>query len=179
MGSCCSKKATILSAFPQELGTPLLKELAPKLNRHARVVTIQLMSLHNIVTVPGSFVTATNAFVEFRLRPEDEMTGEQRQTSSIRPATVRPEWTPPESFQFVVLDMKKSRVLLSVYHHNPDLPMAPLPIGDCVLHTDGLKLSSTGRCRVELHKRRLCICLFICLFIPPWYQIWVFSPSIR
>jgi hypothetical protein len=27
---------------------------------------------------------------------------------------------------------------------------------------------------VELHKRPF-ICLFICLFIPPWYQVWSFN----
>jgi hypothetical protein len=93
------------------------------------------ISIYLYIYIAHVAFTQPNPYVELRLRPEHETTGEQKQTSSIRPSTREPQWVPPELFQFVVCDMKKSRILISVYHHHPDLLLPPLPMGDCVIHT--------------------------------------------
>eukprot|EP01032_Pedospumella_encystans_P012715 gene12715-14688_t len=141
MGNCCSKKhLTKKKAFHQELGVPLLESLAPELGKHAKVIVVRLVGLDHISST-SNYTRGANAFVRFRLLPDDEVGGEQEQSSTIVPGTSTPLWEPPERFQFIVSDMAKTKLIISVYHYDETRPKENFPIGDAAVKLEPLGLT--------------------------------------
>lgn len=70
---------------------PLLESLAPELGKHAKVIVVRLVGLDHISST-SNYTRGANAFVRFRLLPDDEVGGEQEQSSTIVPGTSAPLW---------------------------------------------------------------------------------------
>lgn len=90
MGCCCSQH-TKDGAFRQDLGVPLLEEIAPKLAGEAKVVIVRLSCLRDI-KIGNSYSGLSDAYVELKLLPEDPVVGAQKQYSSIKPGSLSPKW---------------------------------------------------------------------------------------
>ncbi len=90
MGCCPSKSK--YGAFRHDLDVPLIDDVASKINQSdARVYIVRLASMSSI-PVGDSYSSNTDSYAELKLSPNDAIAGQQRQISSIKPATLDPKW---------------------------------------------------------------------------------------
>lgn len=75
-----------INALPMDAWTSKLGE-----TRNAYVLTLELESVTDLDPSPGAFAH-TNPFVELYITPKDNIAGEQKQISSVKPHTQQPRW---------------------------------------------------------------------------------------
>lgn len=81
-------------------------------------------------------------FVEFSLKPDQDIGGQQRYQSSYRPSSAEPHWNPPEKFLFIVADLTSAKIVIMALDYNQI--RTPKEIGIGVLN-----LKDIGEKRVE------------------------------
>jgi len=96
---------------------------------NTQIAVVKVLKVHGIQGI--GFANTAEPYVEMRLSPPDSIAGEQIKITSKRPQTILPEWDPPEKFQFVVSNISKSKVVLSVFSFNGTSD--PTPLGDGAL----------------------------------------------
>ena len=57
--------------------------------------------------------------------------GDQLQKSFMKPQSLHPVWEPPERFQFIYTNRKKSKLVISVYHYTGSVEN--IPLGDVII----------------------------------------------
>ena len=161
------KQGTLFTFRTDELAEPLLKSL--ELPVESTVVVIKLRTLHGIAA-GNSYSGLSDPFVEFKLIPKDNLAGDQLQRSSNKTSTLNPRWEPAERFQLIASKKESQKVIMSVYHFNPNGKDAS-PLGDAFLFlkdvTDvpsvkKIKLiePSTGKAKGEVSDTVLhCVCV--------------------
>lgn len=87
---CCQTKGKY-GAYRHDLDVPLLEDIAPKLNSTSRVIVVKLILLNDIL-IGNGFSSTTDAYVEFKIIPNDPIAGLQTQLSSIKPKSLSPKW---------------------------------------------------------------------------------------
>lgn len=148
MGLCNScMKHDNTKAYKSELDAPLIRDIMSNLPQETKIIIVKICNATNL---PGiTFSNTSDPYVELKLRPSDKYAGEQIKSTSKRPQTLNPIWEPPEKFQFIVSDIKKSKIIFSLYHYNGSNDNNN-PLGDGVLTLNTL-INSNSSNEPQLH----------------------------